>query len=322
MSNVVTKNRVGSTSKQTVDDYLGRWLELKKAAIADSTYSKYRRNLAYIREALDCKPIEDVSSEDIQELYSYLHEDKDLAASTVRTIHRTFHTAIQEGVDRNELDRLFTAHVAVPAQEHKEMTTLDKDEVHDLIDYLDPQCRSAHYHAAIYIALNTGLRMSEVLGLKWDDIIIDGGDGGHISVRRRITVVDGEHDEDKPKSSSSRRQVALSSKNCDWLRQYRQYQQNRVDSEYAITSIQGNWLWPSNLRGKLYDICDELYITDDLVFHDLRHTHATLLLQDDVPAKVIQERLGHASLSTTMDRYSHVTRVMQDDAVAKWDNII
>lgn len=307
---------------KSVEQYINEYLHRKRPSIKASTFSRYRRNLDYVIDYMGDKSIHDVDVDQVNAMYVYFYQKLDLSACTINTIHRTFHTAIKSGVDRGELDILFTSDASVPAEEYNEITTLDDDEVRRLIGALDPTCSMAHYHAAIYTAVNTGMRQSEILGLRWSDLHIDGGDGGHISVNRRVTIVNGQHDEHEPKSASSRRKIALSSNFCTWMKQYKSFQTGRTDSRYCFTSKQGNWLWPSNLRDHLYNLLDDLGIDDDLTFHDLRDTHATLLLERKVPAKVIQERLGHSSLSVTMDRYSHVTPAMQDEAVETWSEMI
>ena len=181
-------------------------------------------------------------------------------------------------------------------------------------------------HACWHLAASTGLRRGEILGLRWGDIDMD---GGRLSVRRARVAAGNEVTEGVPKSGQAR-VVDLDPRTVAVLRQHRRHQLEErlawgdawVDTGYVFTREgTGEPLHPHSLRWFWVKALRSADVRP-LRFHDLRHSHATLGLAAGVPAKVMQERLGHSSIAITMDIYSHVVPGMQADAAAKFDALV
>ena len=132
-----------------------------------------------------------------------------------------------------------------------------------------------------------------------------------------------------PKTAKSRRSVALSPDAIGVLQQH--YDQRKAVCEsigismngddLVFGDVSGSPLSPNTVSHAFRDICNKARI-DGIRFHDLRHTHATLLMKQGVNPKVVQERLGHSNISVTLDIYSHVVPGMQELAALQFDEAL
>ncbi|QKG84145.1 site-specific integrase [Kroppenstedtia pulmonis] len=180
------------------------------------------------------------------------------------------------------------------------------------------------YYAAFYLALTTGMRQGEILGLYWNDIDFE---SGFIRIQRILEESSqGNRIVERTKSDAGRRSVAISDTVAELLKQYQIRQRQDMlrrgyRSDLIFVSPKGQ---PISSRGLRYhfDSCITKAKVPKIRFHDLRHTHASLLLQQGVHPKVVQERLGHSSISMTLDTYSHVIPSIQKEAATLLDRII
>lgn len=163
-------------------------------------------------------------------------------------------------------------------------------------------------------ALYTGMRWGELAGLMWEDVDLK---KATITVRR--TWARGVYG--PTKTDSSVRVISLPSALCQILQQHRRNQIAFIASSVVFAGHSGK-PWPQGTVRIAMDQITQAAGVRRIRFHDLRHTHASLLFEQDVPAKVIQERLGHASLGTTMDTYTHITRNKHDSVALKLDALM
>ena len=181
------------------------------------------------------------------------------------------------------------------------------------------------------VAISTGMRRGELLGLRWDDVDLA---KGRIHVRRALAEIGSELRIQEPKTKSSRRVVPLSGNALAALKAHRSQQLQRQlrlgqlwqgnSPEYGdlvFTTANGRPIAPRNLVRRFQGLAAKAKLPA-LAFHGLRHAHATQLLRDGISAKVVSERLGHASIALTLDTYSHVLPDMQDAAVATIDRAL
>lgn len=180
------------------------------------------------------------------------------------------------------------------------------------------------YHSAymaILLALNTGMRLGEIFGLSWDAVDVK---KGVVYVKRAlVTSISGVRFEE-PKTKSSKRQVPLSADVAAELRKYKTRQEwykNLLGDKWSplnlvITGEWGQVFNTSNFTSRYFKpLVKQIGVDDSFKFHDLRHTHATLLLLKGIPVKVVSERLGHSTVSMTQDTYAHVLPEMQAEVV-------
>jgi integrase len=170
------------------------------------------------------------------------------------------------------------------------------------------------------------MRRGEVLGLRWADLDLD---NGWLSVRQTLVVVDNHPHISQPKTARGRRRIALDPATISALRGHRRTQAaERLAAGSAwsadglvFTYQDGRPLHPEYVR-RQFDRRIHRARLPRIRFHDLRHTHATLALQAGVHPKVVSERLGHTTVSMTLDIYSHAIPAMQQDAAATVANLV
>src|SRR2546425_654860 len=225
---------------------------------------------------------------------------------------------IDQPPDRNPADA-----VEPPRQRRLDMPVLSPAAVQLLIAAAD----QTPYGAIVHMAAMTGLRMGELLGLRWQDVDLE---QGLLHVQQTVQRVTGQAFMFRePKTSKSRRAVALPASTVGRLRQQRQRQlEERLElgpayRDYGLvfaTPI-GTPIDASNLRRAWLRVVHEAGLSG-LRFHDLRHVHASLLLQQGTHPKVVSERLGHSGIGITMNLYSHVMPVLQAEAAARLDEAL
>ena len=179
-----------------------------------------------------------------------------------------------------------------------------------------------------HLLLLEGMRRGEALGLRWSDMNWERGTA-HISQSVRAGVAKGEAViQPRTKTAAGARTVRLTSRTIAVLKHHRAAQAERrlaapewVDHDLILTTGKGTPINPANVR-KHFDALVTRAGVRRITPHGLRHTHATMLLRQGVPAKIVSERLGHANIGVTLDTYSHVLPDMQDSAAEAMDAIV
>jgi integrase len=203
--------------------------------------------------------------------------------------------------------------VKAPRPTYKEMRTLSAKETRRLLD----AARGDRLEALYVLAVHTGMRQGELLALKWSDVDLE---NATISVRRTITKSGTHLLLGEPKTKKSRRTIHLTEVATEALRDHLQRQMEEMehlgdlyeDHGLVFTTEVGSLINPTNLRKRSFAALLKHAELPLVRFHDLRHTCATLLFSRGVHPKYVQELLGHANISITLDRYSHVIPGMGD----------
>jgi integrase len=183
---------------------------------------------------------------------------------------------------------------------------------------------------ALYVlAVTTGMRRGELLGLKWTDVDLE---NGRLSIRRALTRTDdGKYIAlTEPKTKGSRRIVKLTRRAVEVLRRHLDRQLAEIeaagdlygDQGLVFTTQAGTPINPSNLRQRSFAPLLKKAGLPHIRFHDLRHTCATLLLSKGVHPKFVQELLGHATIAITLDTYSHVMPGMGDQTARAMESTL
>jgi integrase len=232
------------------------------------------------------------------------------------TLRRALGQAVKDGfVPRNVAEA-----VDAPRVVNKQMHPLTSEQARVLME-----AAKGDRHEALYVlAVTTGLRRGELLGLKWEDI-----DHEARVLRVRRALASDARTFVEPKTAKSRRGVRLTTYSLDAVREHRERQLNERrsldglwrDHGLVFPSRVGTPLNPENLVERSFKPLLERAGLPSIRFHDLRHTCATLLLSKGVNPKIVQEMLGHANISVTLDTYSHVLPDMQEVAVAAMDEV-
>lgn len=189
----------------------------------------------------------------------------------------------------------------------KEINVFTHDEVQKIL-----KASSGYKKDIIMIAYRTGMRIGEILSLKWEDVNFN---EGFLSVRRTLSGYGDSNliEITVPKTKGSRRRIELDKVTMEML------ENRKIEDEGYIFRKQNGEIY-SRQSINLPQICKEVGI-EPRSFHTLRHTHATVLLSAGVHPKIVQERLGHAKVSTTLDTYSHMIPGMQKAAINVLNNI-
>ncbi|NFB93616.1 site-specific integrase [Clostridium botulinum] len=185
--------------------------------------------------------------------------------------------------------------------------------------------KGSSFHVPLYIGFNTGLRAAEVCGLTWNCINFD---DRTLTVEKILLKKEREWIFGTPKTKSSNRTILIGKTLYNILKSHKKWQiENKLKygkyythSNFICTKENGQLVTPDSLKYLSRVVNYELNIS--FSFHSLRHTHATMLLESGANIKDIQKRLGHSKLSTTMDTYSHVTKNLSEDSIARFESII
>lgn len=314
---------VYDAGKLTVGEYLNRWLaDSVKGTVKETTYANYSYiTRVHISPALGRVKLKNLTPAHVRGFYGEKSRTK-LAAATVKKMHVVLRKALSQAVSdglipRNAADGVKPPRVSAPGEEIKPLTS---EESGALLD----AARGERFEALFVLAVHCGLREGELLALRWEDSDLEAAKPA-VLVRRTITR--GEDGRGYVVGSSTKsgrgRRVRLTRRAVEVLKDHRKRQlEERMrlaglwqDHGLVFPNETGSLLNPSNLRTRSFKrIKARSGVREDLRFHDLRHTCATLLLGEGVNAKVVSEMLGHASITITLNTYSHVLPDMQDSA--------
>ena len=307
-----------------VGEYLERWLvDSVLDTVRPTTYERYEQIVRiHVRPALGSVKLKNLTPVHVRGLYREKLE-AGLSARTVQYIHVTLHKALKQAVQDGLIPRNATEAVKAPQVRREEMRPLSGEQVKVLLEV----ARGDRLEALYVLAIHTGLRQGELLGLKWEDVDLE---SGTLRVRRTLVTAKGGPVLTAPKTKGSRRSVKLTQGAVEALRSHLKHQLQEIDRAGS--------LWRENglmFASESGEPLDRRYLTSCrykallkraelpmIRFHDLRHTCATLLLSKNVNPKIVSEMLGHASIAITLDTYSHVLPNMRDQAAAAMEEAL
>lgn len=314
--------------KSTLAEYLERWLsDYVKPNLSPKTSEGYEQTCRhYIIPFLGHLTLNGLKPEHLQHYNSEKltigrQDGKGLSAQTVRHHHAILHKALQTAVEWGLLSRNVADAVTPPRAQHPEMKTWNADEVNTFLEV----AKSTHYYALFYTLLYTGLRRSEVLALRWEDIDFI---YGQISVNRSVHVLKGgKVIFRQPKTAKGKRTVALPPSAFMVLNDYRKNKEAGSillgkplsDSDLVFSDLEGKPYLPNTITHAWINLVRHTGLKS-IRLHDARHTHASLMLKQGIHPKIVQERLGHSSITITLDTYSHVAPGLQEAAARRFDD--
>lgn len=315
-------------ARVTVAEYLEKWLEsYAKSSVSAKTYEAYAYLVnSHLSPALGRHTLARLQPLHIQRHYTEALESgrKDgqggLSPTSVVHQHRVLRLALQQAVKWGLLVRNPADAVEPPHAQRRERSTLDRDGVRRLLEAAE----GTRLHLPIILAAFCGLRRGEVLGLRWTDCDLE---AGCLSVRQAAEQTKAKGIAFKaPKTAKSRRTVALPALVVRALQAHRARQAEQrllfgpayQQLGLVVAAEDGSPFTPNRLSIAFRSLVARAGVAA-VTFHDLRHSHATLLLQANVHPKIVSERLGHSTIGLTMDTYSHVIPGMQEDAARKID---
>ena len=310
--------------KTTVGDFLERWLgEYVWPNLSPRTAEGYENIMRrHLVPALGSIPLTQLKPEHLQRYYSEKLSGG-LSAQTVRHHHTALHKALQTAVEWGMLSRNVADAVRAPRAQRPEMHTLNEDDIQTLLEAAKP----TPYYPFFYMALFTGMRRSELLALRWSDVDL-------LLCQVHITrtlhhLQNGEIVFGAPKTDKGRRMVSLTPSTALVLRAHREKQEatrlmlggTLQDDDLIFSDFSGKPFLPNAVTHAWIKLVRRNGLKG-IRLHDCRHTHASLLLKAGVHPKIVQERLGHASIQITLDTYSHVAPGLQEAAAARFDALV
>jgi integrase len=307
----------------TIGEYLDRWLADVRDTVRKSTHEGYEYAIEpHIKPALGRIKLKDLNPAQIRWFYRD-RLDSGLSPATVHKQHVVLHKALKAAVADGLIPRNAAAGLKLPRITREEIAPLTEEESRRLLETV----RGARLEALYVLALSTGMRLGELLALKWEDVDLE---GGRLRVRRTLTHAGKAFVLGEPKTKNSRRTIRLTKGANSALKAHlsRQFEEmERMGSLYQpgglIFATEGGTIVnPSNLRNRSFKPLLKRAGLPPIRFHDLRHTCATLLLSKSVNPKVVSEMLGHASISITLDIYSHRLPDMQEKAVEALEEML
>lgn len=313
------------TGKYTVGQWMDVWYEnYAKIKVRPSSHQTYRGYIEnHIKPNIGSMPLNKLSSLELQKFYKKLlnrgrvtrleakNQPKGLSPKTVRNIHQILESAMKLAQEQKLIIKDPTAGCALPKVEKKEMKTLP---VEQLASFLR-EARESGVFELYYLDLATGLRRGELLGLKWTDIDLEKGE---LQVKRQVVRIEGKIVEAPLKTKNAYRTLPLAEDVTAILKQQRKKAGN---SPWVFPSPNGGPISPDSVLRKLHGVLKRAGLPQ-VRFHDLRHTFATLALQNGVDIKTVSGMLGHYSAGFTLDTYAHVTTAAQKEAARTTEKVL
>ena len=318
--------------KITLSDWIDRYLEeYAKPSVRVKSYDKYESCLAYVKKSfLGAITLGKLRNSMIQRFINNLLlsggiKGKSLSSSTVRATRQYLGMALNQAVRDGLIQRNVAKDTKPPKLVKEEIHPLDAKQVNKLLVVAQEYGDIAHM--VIMIALNTGMRLGEIFGLKWDCVDLK---TNMIYVRRQLVTSKKGSLFQPPKTKASRRRILLPTHLVVAIVSYKAWQdQHKIklgdlyqENNLVITNGLGKVYDTSNFTSRVFkQMLKNAEVEQHFKFHDLRHTHATMLLMGGVNPKVVQERLGHSSIKMTLDTYGHLMPDMQSSAADALDKM-
>jgi len=311
-------------SRVTVAAYLKRWLDHVRSQVSPRTLEVYGETIARITPFIGAISLLKLRPAEIAAMHAAALErggqaGRGFSARTVHMMHRLIAQALKQAVKWQLLARNPCDAVSPPRVERRQMEVLDADAAAALME----AARGHVLFMPILLGVLCGLRRGEVAALCWRNVDLD---AGRLSIVASLEQTNGGHVRIKPPKSGRPRTVALPALAIEELHRYRLTQAEELlrlgirQSDETRVCLQSNYRpWAPRSLSSFFAIFVKAAGLPHVRLHDLRHSHATHLLMANVHPKVVQERLGHSSITTTVDTYSHVMPGIQDEAASRID---
>jgi integrase len=305
----------------TVGEYMPRWIEDSvRDTVRRGTFVRYEQiTRRHIVPTLGRTKLKNLSPAHVRGLYRQ-KLDEGLSARTVQYVHVTLHKALKQAVADGLIPRNVAEAVKAPKPKKKEIRPLDAHQARALLE----AARGDRLEALFVLAVTAGLREGEIVGLRWEDLDLA---AGKLAVRRSLDYGGKEPAFKLPKNGKGR-SVKLTRPAGEALKRHRAAQNEKrlrlgtlwEDHGLVFPGHGGQPMRAYSLTGGPYlRLLKRAGLSEKTRFHDLRHTCATLLLKRGVHPKLVQKLLGHATISITLDTYSHVLPGMGDAAAGAMD---
>lgn len=310
-------------NKITLKEWANIWLhEYKKMTIKQTSWESYRSVLgSLLLPKLGEVPLQKIRPELLQSLYNSLAQEGK-ATKTINRLHKIIISLMLQAVKNGILRKTPTDGVELPKVSKKEVRAMSPEEMQRFIAVLDEH----EYGLPFLLALATGMRRAEILGLMWDDIDLQ---KGIIKISRNLVYT-----KEKgimfteTKTAKSKRLIPIPQEVRTRLLEHKEEQDTEKDmfgeayiNSGLVFSKVGQPILPRTFNQIFFRLRKKAGIPSDVNLHALRHTYATRLLEEGENLKVVQELLGHSNISMTANTYSHVSVEVKQDAAEKLNKL-
>lgn len=312
------------TFQEWIEEFL---VNYKKNEIKITTYEGYIR--IYRKHIKDSQigktALNQVTTEILQRYYNDKLNDG-YNSKTVRSIGIVIGAALNMAVKLKMLSENPNRYTSIPKKKKYEASVLSAEEVARIVK----EAKEEELYPIVVTTVYTGMRKGEVMALKWENVDFQ---KRRIYIKNSLCKIDGDQPDEKghrharyeilePKTKESIRMVPMLDEVYDalMLQKERQetdkqrYREIYLDQGLVFADPCGDYLPQRQFMDKYHAFLKKYRITD-IRFHDLRHTFATLLIESDVSMKVVQELLGHSTITTSMDIYTHVSDEKKEQAL-------
>ncbi len=337
LAEIIRGGKKPVNNKQTFKEYAEWWLEnCAKGNIKDSTLAEYEAVLKnHVYPVFGSRPLTKITRRMVREFITQ-KKNANLTRSTIKNILAPVRAIYNQGIEDDDLQvnpasKVGKFNKRVPGE--TKINPLNREELAKLLK--TARERMPHHYPALLCAARTGVREGELIGLKWTDVDFN---GRFIEVRRnvskgRVTT---------PKSGKARKvdmslqltntlDGLLGKRKAEALkREMEKPQEERRKSEETLTEVMDSWIFttpmgtqldPNNLRKQVFYRCLDLAELRRVRFHDLRHTFASLLIQQGESLAYVRDQLGHHSIQITVDTYGHLVPGGNRQAVDRLDDV-
>jgi integrase len=309
-------------SKLRYGEYLTEvWLN-NKSDLGKQTLQNYHSFInTHITPSIGSYPIAKLNPLIIQNLITELKK-KGLADGTVKRIYSIIHTSLAVAEKMQIIQKNVAALIDKPKVGRRELKVWD---VPDVKKFIEETKEKSRYSIIFLLAVYTGMRQGELLGLRWSDIDFE---KGVLRIQQTLSH-DGKELRAHAKTKTSIRSLAISPETISALKKQRKMilqEKMFLGNEYrnydlVVCTSLGTPVIPRHINKVWFHFLSKVMVPK-ITFHDLRHTHASLLLKQGIHPKIVSERLGHSSIQMTLDTYTHLLPNMQEAAAAGLDQML
>ncbi len=326
-----TKNQIESgltfqAAGTTLEEFLAEWLTTVASSNSKGTFFTYSWTVQKrINPYLGSVNLMDLRPDRIQRFYNYLQKEEHLSHHAVAVTHKTLRVAMNHAVKLRLIGRNPCSGTTPPKPIQTEMNFYDDRQVRSLLR--TAKNVAGKFYPLYYLALPTGMRQAEIIGLKWEDI---DWSLSTLQVKRQVRHFKGaSYAFLEPKSKSGTRTIILGKKALEILRIHKSEQEQLIRSvgqewinlDLVFPSGAGTPLTASNIRRDFRQLLAASGLPK-IRFHDLRHTAASLMLNHGIPVLIVSKRLGHSKPSITLDVYGHLIPSKQEEAAELMDDLM
>jgi integrase len=307
----------------SVTGFLSEWIRFKENNIRPKTSQDYYRLLdKYVYPGFQGIYVKDLDTRSMNFFYRNLVDQK-VGFRTVRYLNSILRVAFKDAISQGIFSTNPTDGVILPRWTKKEMHALDQNEVQRFLK----EAKDSRFFYVYYLAILTGMRLGELMGLRWSDIDFQ---NQVISISRQAQAIKGKGIIfSEPKTRSGIRKIRIQLNTLEALSLQKEKIQE-LENNAGHKWIENDLVFPSTIGTPMvsYHLRKDFFRLLSLAglprirFHDLRHTAATLMINHGVPIIVISKMLGHSKPSVTLDFYGHCSVAMQDEASKIMDSVV